>query len=702
MSKRTFSEIPPLENLIENAVARMKIEKPAKLELTSEKPNDLLQEHEEKEEIQRNSSGVNEQDDLCEKQGSEIILEESENSACVQHPKNENSDVKIRIRYTIQQKEKVGSLLECYSVDKVHSMLHEKISSSTLYKWQEKIFKGESLEQAKGQGKKPMYSQIEHELFEWFLFERAKKIPISTKLLQAKSLEIAKELNITAFNGSIGWIQKFEKRYNLVSRCVTHYSNKTIGYAKTEIKSFYDKLNNVIKNYTHDEIWNFDEVPIYFEPTIKKTIDIKGAETVTVISGNAMKKRMTLIIAISASGILCPPILLYFEKDFKTFEIDYPGALIISNHSGYNTQETMMNKVLPHFLAYIQKHSIMIFDKCTAHCGKQIIEFMQKHELTSIMIPAGTTCLLQPVDTSLIGKNVKNAIKNMFIEWNIKIMSENEIKINESKDANTNIDKKAKTVKTVPNNEIIGKWIAEGIKLLTKENIQMAFSITGITSNDSQKTILEEKVSKYFNIINDEDFDFLHFENEHENEEDSKSLPNQPEKCSEKSEKKIKLIRKSVGKIKNKKDEKRDDKNSINVDYSINEWKKCECVGDGNCLFRSVSEIIFNSQDMHEKVRQDVVNHLIKNRMKYEEFILTAKISFEEYISKMNTLKTWGDHIEIQAITEIYSRPVQILSEVKEKGYIISKTLHEENVGKEEPIRLIYSNGNHYDALKKN
>jgi len=77
------------------------------------------------------------------------------------------------------------------------------------------------------------------------------------------------------------------------------------------------------------------------------------------------------------------------------------------------------------------------------------------------------------------------------------------------------------------------------------------------------------------------------------------------------------------------------------------------------------------------------------------------KISFEEYAAEMNESKTWGDYVEILAISELYSRPVQTPLKVKGKGYTISKSYHEDYAGTEETLRIIYSGRNHYDALKR-
>ena len=35
-------------------------------------------------------------------------------------------------------------------------------------------------------------------------------------------------------------------------------------------------------------------------------------------------------------------------------------------------------------------------------------------------------------------------------------------------------------------------------------------------------------------------------------------------------------------------------------------------LGDGNCFFRSIAEIIYNSQEKHAKVRNEIVSYMLQ------------------------------------------------------------------------------------------
>ena len=54
----------------------------------------------------------------------------------------------------------------------------------------------------------------------------------------------------------------------------------------------------------------------------------------------------------------------------------------------------------------------------------------------------------------------------------------------------------------------------------------------------------------------------------------------------------------------------------------------------------------------------------------------------------------WGDDVEIQALSEIYNRPIEIYAYSDEP----MRTFHETD-GTDEPFRLSYHGGQHYNSI---
>lgn len=103
----------------------------------------------------------------------------------------------------------------------------------------------------------------------------------------------------------------------------------------------------------------------------------------------------------------------------------------------------------------------------------------------------------------------------------------------------------------------------------------------------------------------------------------------------------------------------------------------------GNCLFRALSDQMYNTTDRHDEIRQKVVEHLRSNRQDFEAFVpfnteepwvrsqpstrssrlrreIDADDWFEAYLKDMARPKTWGGEIEIRAFCEAFDRDVLI------------------------------------------
>uniref|UniRef100_A0A0K8TMR7 ubiquitinyl hydrolase 1 n=1 Tax=Tabanus bromius TaxID=304241 RepID=A0A0K8TMR7_TABBR len=118
-----------------------------------------------------------------------------------------------------------------------------------------------------------------------------------------------------------------------------------------------------------------------------------------------------------------------------------------------------------------------------------------------------------------------------------------------------------------------------------------------------------------------------------------------------------------------------------------------DIVEDGACLFRAVSLQIYGDQEMHEVIRQQTMDYIYQNREYFAHFV-TEDIT--NYVRRKRCKNSHGNHIEIQAMSEIYNRPVELYcykttpinifnSEQLQNGY--------------DPLRLSYQRGSHYNAI---
>jgi len=78
---------------------------------------------------------------------------------------------------------------------------------------------------------------------------------------------------------------------------------------------------------------------------------------------------------------------------------------------------------------------------------------------------------------------------------------------------------------------------------------------------------------------------------------------------------------------------------------------------DGNCLFRSVADQIYGDPEKHELVRNLCMDFMEKERDHYSQFVTE---DIRDYVTRKRKIKCYGNHLELQAIAELYNRPVEI------------------------------------------
>ncbi|KAA3672261.1 OTU domain-containing protein 5, partial [Paragonimus westermani] len=118
-------------------------------------------------------------------------------------------------------------------------------------------------------------------------------------------------------------------------------------------------------------------------------------------------------------------------------------------------------------------------------------------------------------------------------------------------------------------------------------------------------------------------------------------------------------------------------------------WKIVIVQADGACLFRTHQ--IFGDEEKHDVVRKQVVDYMLQNREHFSPYVTEE---FDHYIDRKRSATCYGNHIEIQAIAELYNRPVEIYHDSVEPINVF----HAE-YSKEFPIRLSYHGRVHYNSV---
>ncbi|XP_038864594.1 OTU domain-containing protein 5-A-like isoform X3 [Salvelinus namaycush] len=113
---------------------------------------------------------------------------------------------------------------------------------------------------------------------------------------------------------------------------------------------------------------------------------------------------------------------------------------------------------------------------------------------------------------------------------------------------------------------------------------------------------------------------------------------------------------------------------------------------DGACLFRAVADQVYGDQDMHEVVRKHCMDYLMKNADYFSNYVTE---DFTTYINRKRKNNCHGNHIEMQAMAEMYNRPVEVYQEGTEP----INTFHGIHQNNDEPIRVSYHRNIHYNSV---
>ena len=118
---------------------------------------------------------------------------------------------------------------------------------------------------------------------------------------------------------------------------------------------------------------------------------------------------------------------------------------------------------------------------------------------------------------------------------------------------------------------------------------------------------------------------------------------------------------------------------------------------DGNCLFSSISDQVYGTDTHSSIIREKCMDYIEKNKLFYSQFIEGGETQMPAYIQRKRKNGIWGDNLEIQALSEIYSRPIEIYVDVDKP---IRSFCNDNNGDKKRfPIKISYHGNKHYNSI---
>ncbi|EYC18557.1 hypothetical protein Y032_0027g1585 [Ancylostoma ceylanicum] len=116
--------------------------------------------------------------------------------------------------------------------------------------------------------------------------------------------------------------------------------------------------------------------------------------------------------------------------------------------------------------------------------------------------------------------------------------------------------------------------------------------------------------------------------------------------------------------------------------------------GDGSCMFRAVADQLYGDQEMHGEVRRLCMDYMVRNRDHFAPFVAE---DFSSYVARKRRPGQHGNHVELQAISEMFARPIEIYEYSENPRNIFYPTINALEV--HAPIRLSYHGSSHYNSV---
>jgi hypothetical protein len=254
---------------------------------------------------------------------------------------------------------------------------------------------GDNAEGMRAKRQKTPYSEVNDKVWDWFLEARKKNIPITGKLIQEKAIMLSVELGHNDFVASNGWLDRWLKRNNVKSACL---SGDRAEVSEEVVEDWKKRLPTLCDGYEPCDIFNADESGFFFRAIPNKSMVQKGDDRAGV---KTSKDRVTVLFAVSAEGEKLKPLIIGKSAKPRCFQgqdVNSLGVDYFHNKRAWMTSTIFTqwaNKI--NNKMRIQKRKILVFvDNCTAHPALSLSNVQFK------FLPPNTTSKLQPCDAGVI------------------------------------------------------------------------------------------------------------------------------------------------------------------------------------------------------------------------------------------------------------------------------------------------------------
>lgn len=244
------------------------------------------------------------------------------------------------------------------------------------------------------------YGDVEKALLYWLKDMRSRDHPppIDSKIMMRQAERFASELQYQDWVCSRGFLQRFCKRYAVVSKRICGEANDC-----ADITTFTDEvLLPLLLKFDPEDIYNADETSLYYKLLPSRTYAFRGEQ---VIGGRSSKDRLTLMLCSNMNGTdKLKPLIIGKTKNPRVLKSVYnmsTADLPVHYYSSANGWMTgfIFNSWLSKWnskLARDHRNVLLLLDNAPSH----VVE--NYSNITIQFLPPNTTSKLQPMDQGVL------------------------------------------------------------------------------------------------------------------------------------------------------------------------------------------------------------------------------------------------------------------------------------------------------------
>lgn len=234
-------------------------------------------------------------------------------------------------------------------------------------------------------------------------------------------------------NGRPGqkWYSNFLKRHPQISLREAESVNKARAIVTEEaIRAWFRELRQYLKDNNcedilddPDRILNGDEAGFAICPKTGKVLAPRGYKNLYIVKMGNEKENITVLIVFTASGKMCPPMVLFpYVRPPKALVDNMPPHWVLGrSESGWMKGDVFFEYIANDFNEWVTQNNLkrpilLLIDGHKSHMTMNLSTFCDTHGIILYALPPNTTHILQPADV-IVFKPLKTEWKNTVRKW---------------------------------------------------------------------------------------------------------------------------------------------------------------------------------------------------------------------------------------------------------------------------------------------